>query len=139
MFKHGNDAKIYLCRLNIPLTKEKSHTDNKRGLHDTAKNEVGESVSTSKKCEISPTSSCRWLADAFVCVDVALTVRAGVCHILEVINQAGNQAAAKVTPEKESADRLFAASVECLRACGSGCILTPLTQQRSRRGRTVCS
>lgn len=29
---------------------------------------------------------CRWLADALVCVDVALTVRTGVCHILEVIN-----------------------------------------------------
>lgn len=38
MFKHGkNNAKIYLCTLNIPLTKERSHTDDKRGLHDTAK------------------------------------------------------------------------------------------------------
>lgn len=39
-----------------------------------------------------------WLADALECVDVALTVRAGVCHILEVVDQTGNQAAAKITP-----------------------------------------
>lgn len=43
-------------------------------------------------------NSCRWLADTLVCVNIALTVRAGVCHILEVINQAGNQTAAKITP-----------------------------------------
>lgn len=45
--------------------------------------------------------SCRWLAYTLVCVNVALAVRAGVCHILEVINQAGNQTAAKVTPGDE--------------------------------------
>lgn len=48
------------------------------------------------------TYGCRWLAYTLVCVNVALTVRAGVCHILEVVNQAGNQAAAEVTPYKEA-------------------------------------
>lgn len=66
----------------------------------------GESVSTSRRCELSPTSSCRWLADALVCVDVALTVGAGVRHILEVVDQAGNQAAAEVTPGKDSTGSL---------------------------------
>lgn len=50
---------------------------------------------------VSVIYSCRWLAYAFVCVNVALTVRAGVCHILEVINQTGNQAAAEITPGNE--------------------------------------
>lgn len=51
---------------------------------------------------VSVTYSCRWLAYTLVCVNVALTVRASVCHILEVINQTGNQAAAEVTPYKEA-------------------------------------
>lgn len=50
---------------------------------------------------VSVIYSCRWLAYAFVCVNVALTVRAGVCHILEVINQTGNQTAAKITSGNE--------------------------------------
>lgn len=37
---------------------------------------------------------CRWLAYTLVCVDVAPAIGASVCHILEVINQTGNQAAA---------------------------------------------
>lgn len=41
------------------------------------------------------------LAYTLVCVNVALTVGAGVCHILEVVNQTGNQAAAQVATEKE--------------------------------------
>lgn len=39
----------------------------------------------------------RWgtlLAYALVCVDVALAVGASVCHILEIINQTWDQAAA---------------------------------------------
>lgn len=43
---------------------------------------------------ISVAYCCRWLAYTLVCVNVALTVRAGVCHILEVVDQTGNQAAA---------------------------------------------
>lgn len=50
---------------------------------------------------VSVAYSRRWLAYTLVCVDVALTVRAGVCHILEVINQTGNQAATEITPENE--------------------------------------
>lgn len=42
-------------------------------------------------------NSCRWLADTLVCVNIALAVRAGVRHILEVIDQAGNQTAAEIT------------------------------------------
>lgn len=56
--------------------------------------------------------SCRWLADTLVCVNIALAVRAGVCHILEVINQAGNQAAAKITSvNEEHTYELFRLSV----------------------------
>lgn len=51
---------------------------------------------------VSVAYSCRWLAYTFICVDVALTVRAGVCHILEVVDQTGNQAAAEITPYKEA-------------------------------------
>lgn len=47
---------------------------------------------------VSYVCSCRWLAYTLVCVDVALAVRAGVCHILEVVDQAGNQTAAEVAP-----------------------------------------
>lgn len=54
---------------------------------------------------VSVAYSCRWLAYTLVCVNVALTVRAGVCHILEVINQTGNQAAAQITPENEKEQR----------------------------------
>lgn len=42
------------------------------------------------------------LAYALVCVNVAIAVRAGVCYILQVVNQARNQAASKVTPHKEA-------------------------------------
>lgn len=51
-------------------------------------------------------TSCLWLAYTLVCVNVALTVRAGMCHVLEIINQAGNQAAAKITPANERADNI---------------------------------
>lgn len=46
-------------------------------------------------------NSCRWLAYTLICVDVALTVRASVCHILKVINETGDQAAAEITPVDE--------------------------------------
>lgn len=42
------------------------------------------------------------LAYALVCVDVALAVGAGVSHILEVINQTRDQAAAQITAHKEA-------------------------------------
>lgn len=51
---------------------------------------------------VSVAYSCRWLAYTLVCVNVALTVRAGVCHILEVVNQARDQATAEITPNKEA-------------------------------------
>lgn len=54
---------------------------------------------------VSLAHGCRWLAYTFVCVDVALTVGAGVCHILEVVNQTGNQAAAQITPVNEKRKR----------------------------------
>lgn len=60
---------------------------------------AGGAVSLCVHVHISVAYSCRWLAYTLVCVNVALTVRAGVCHILEVINQTGNQAAAEITPE----------------------------------------
>lgn len=44
----------------------------------------------------------RGLAYTLVCVNVALTVRAGVRHILEVIDQTGNQAAAEITSYEEA-------------------------------------
>lgn len=46
----------------------------------------------------------RWgtlLAYALVCVDVALAVGASVRHILQVINQTWDQAAAEITTAKE--------------------------------------
>lgn len=55
---------------------------------------------------VSVASSCPWLAYTLVCINVALTVRAGVCHILEVIDQTGNQAAAEITAvNEEQTDR----------------------------------
>lgn len=51
---------------------------------------------------VSVASSCPWLAYTLVCINVALTVGAGVCHILEVINHTGNQAAAEITAYKEA-------------------------------------
>lgn len=42
------------------------------------------------------------LAYALVCVDVALAVGAGVSHILQVVNQTWDQAAAQVTANKEA-------------------------------------
>lgn len=48
------------------------------------------------------TNSCRWLAYTLVCVNVLLTGRARVCHIFQVINQTGNQAASQITPYKEA-------------------------------------
>lgn len=50
------------------------------------------------RVHVSYTCGCRWLAYALVCVDVALAVGAGVRHILEVVDQAGDQTAAEVTP-----------------------------------------
>lgn len=65
---------------------------------------------------VSVAYSCRWLAYTLVCVNVALTVRAGVCHILEVINQAGNQAAAEITPgNEEQTDKISCHQVKHLR------------------------
>lgn len=65
---------------------------------------------------VSVAYSCRWLAYTLVCVNVALTVRAGVCHILEVINQAGNQAAAEITPgNEEQTDKIPCRKVKHLR------------------------
>lgn len=55
---------------------------------------------------VSVASSCPWLAYTLVCINVALTVRAGVCHILEVINHTGNQATAEITAvNEEQTDR----------------------------------
>lgn len=51
---------------------------------------------------VSVASSCPWLAYTLVCINVALTVRAGVCHILEVVNHTGNQAAAEITAYKKA-------------------------------------
>lgn len=84
----------------------KLHLQFKRATQHFAKMGWGKPVSTSRRrCElmcvhvhVSVIYSCRWLAYTLVCVNVALTVRAGVRHILEVINQAGNQTAAKITP-----------------------------------------
>lgn len=45
------------------------------------------------------------LAYALVCVDVALAVGAGVRHILEVVDQTRDQAAAKITAEKNTKKR----------------------------------
>lgn len=63
---------------------------------------------------VSVAYSCRWLAYTLVCVNVALAVRAGVCHILEVINQTGDQAAAEVTPENEEQKYQVADSNTCV-------------------------
>lgn len=84
---------------------------------------------------VSVAYSCRWLAYTLVCVNVALTVRAGVCHILEVINQAGNQAAAEITPYKEAEE-----AEECVHEpdivgdAGDDCLLTVRTHSLHRRG-----
>lgn len=51
---------------------------------------------------VSVAYRCRWLAYTLVCVNVALAVRAGVCHILEVVDQTGNQAAAQIAPVEEN-------------------------------------
>lgn len=64
---------------------------------------------------VSVIYSCRWLAYALVCVNVALTVRAGVRHILEVIDQTGDQAAAKITPGNESKGEGFRATSSSMR------------------------
>lgn len=100
-----------------------------------------ESVSTGREGEISPTSGCRWLADALVRVDVALAVGAGVHHILEVVDQAGNQAAAHVAPEEESADRRLAAVVRCSSTSASGCVLSPThpTKKQKRQNSVFMS
>lgn len=62
---------------------------------------------------VSVAYRCRWLAYTLVCVNVALTVRAGVCHILEVVDQAGNQAAAEITPYEEAEE-----AEECVHEAG---------------------
>lgn len=77
---------------------------------------------------VSVAYSCRWLAYTLVCVNVALTVRASVCHILKVIDQAGNQAAAEVTPHTEAEDaeqRVQEADV--VGDSGNDCLLTVWT------------
>lgn len=82
---------------------------------------------------VSVAYSCRWLAYTLVCVNVALTVRAGVCHILEVINQTGNQAAAEITPNKEAEE-----AEECVHEAhivgdaGDDCLLTVRTHSLHR-------
>lgn len=82
---------------------------------------------------VSVAYSCRWLAYTLVCVNVALTVRTGVCHILEVINQAGNQAAAEITPHKEAEE-----AKECVHEsdvvgdAGDDCLLTVRTHSLHR-------
>lgn len=50
------------------------------------------------RVHVSYMCGCRWLAYTLVCVDVALAVRAGVRHILQVVDQAGDQTAAEVAP-----------------------------------------
>lgn len=103
----------------------------------------GEAVTTSRRrCEfmcvhvhVSVAYSCRWLAYTLVCVNVALAVWAGVCHILEVIDQTGNQAAAEVTPYKEAEE-----AEECVhesdvvRYAGDDGLLTVRTHSLHRRG-----
>lgn len=82
---------------------------------------------------VSGAYSCRWLAYTLVCVNVALTVRAGVCHILEVINQTGDQAAAKITPYKEAEE-----AEECVHEAdimgdaGDDCLLAVRTHSLHR-------
>lgn len=84
---------------------------------------------------VSVAYSCRWLAYTLVCVDVALAVRAGVCHILKVIDQAGNQAAAELTPHKDAEE-----AEECVHEsdvvgnAGDDCLLTVRTHRLHRRG-----
>lgn len=84
---------------------------------------------------VSEAYSCRWLAYTLVCVNVALTVRTGVCHILEVVNQAGNQAAAEITPYKEAEE-----AKECVHEsdvmgdAGDDCLLTVRTHSLHWRG-----
>lgn len=46
----------------------------------------------------SPSSAL--LAQALVCVDVGFAAGARVCHILEVIDEAGDQTAAQITPHE---------------------------------------
>lgn len=41
------------------------------------------------------------LAQALVCVDVGFAAGARMCHILEVVDEARDQAAAQITPESE--------------------------------------
>lgn len=75
-----------------------------RGIHNTLQNGGGLSLPAggavgARVCMyMSLAYGGRWLAYALVCVDVALTVRAAVCHILQVIDQTGNQAAAQIAP-----------------------------------------
>lgn len=77
---------------------------------------------------VSVAYSCRWLAYTLVCVDIALAKRAGVCHILEVVNQTGNQAAAEITPYEEAEE-----AEECVHEAdivgdaGDDCLLTVRT------------
>lgn len=77
---------------------------------------------------VSVAYCCRWLAYTLVCVNVPLTVRAGVCHILEVINQAGNQAAAEITSYKEAeeAEKCVHES-DIMGDAGDDCLLTVRT------------
>lgn len=87
----------------------KLHLQFKRASQHFAKM-GGKPVTTSRRSSefmcvhvhVSVAYCCRWLAYTLVCVNVPLTVRAGVCHILEVINQAGNQAAAEITSGNET-------------------------------------
>lgn len=43
----------------------------------------------------------RWLAQSLVRVDVGFAAGACVCHVLEVVDETGDQAAAQVTPTSE--------------------------------------
>lgn len=42
----------------------------------------------------------RWLAQSLVRVDVGFAAGACVCHVLEVVDETGDQAAAQVTPHE---------------------------------------
>lgn len=114
----------------------KLHFQFKRATQHFAKKGRGRVVTTSRSsCDfmcvhvhVSVAYSCRWLAYTLVCVNVALTVRAGVCHVLEVINQTGNQATAEITPYEEAEE-----AEECVHESdivgntGDDCLLTVRT------------
>lgn len=71
------------------------------------------------------------LAQALVCVDVGFAAGTCVCHILEVIDETGDQAAAQVTPHEtaeETQHKVHQANLignlggDCLLAVGAHCL-----------------